>query len=97
MAELNQIKLKIDVHGRTDVELASMMYLIYPKSGIKDESNKNELLQDPYYSGLYIITAIHHQISLSNHKMTMEIVKDSFGDGSDTDGSSVEPNHPCSL
>lgn len=89
MSELNQIKLKIDVHGRTDVELASMLYLVYPKSGIKDDTNKNELLKDPYYSGLYIITAIHHQISLNNHKMTMEIVKDSFGDGNDTSGNAI--------
>lgn len=80
MAEMNQIKIKIDVHGRSDAELGSMLYMIYPKSGPKEAGDVNKSIKDPYYSGLYIITAIHHQITLENHKMTMEIIKDSFGD-----------------
>jgi hypothetical protein len=80
LAEMDQIKMKISVHGRTDIELGSMMYLLYPKSGPKIDSDKNKSIQDEKYSGLYIITAIHHVITLENHTMTMEIIKDSFGD-----------------
>lgn len=80
MAEMNQIKMQIDVHGRSDAELGSMIYVIYPKSGPKEEGDKNKGIKDPYYSGLYLITSIHHQITLENHKMTMEVIKDSFGD-----------------
>lgn len=80
MAEMNQIKLKLDVHGRTDIELGSLIYVYYPKSGPKQENDKNTDIRDPFYSGLYIITAIHHRVTLENHSMTMEVVKDSFGD-----------------
>lgn len=80
LCELNQIKLKIEVHGRTDAEVGSMMYLVYPKSGEKTETDVVKNISDSYFSGLYIITAIHHKITLENHSMTMEIVKDSFGD-----------------
>ena len=80
LAEMNQIKLKISVYGRTDVEVGSMMYFVYPKSGPKNESDLSKGNQDEIYSGLYVITAIHHHITLSQHTMTWEIVKDSFGD-----------------
>jgi len=83
LCELNQIKMKIEVHGRTDIEVGSMLYLIYPKSGEKTESDMVKSISDTYFSGLYIITAIHHRITLENHSMTMEIVKDSFGDIND--------------
>ena len=80
LAELNQIKMKIDVYGRTDVEIGGMLYLLYPKSGPKNETDLNKGIEDSHYSGLYIITAIHHKITINSHLMTMEIVKDSFGD-----------------
>lgn len=80
LAELNQIKMKVEVNGRTDIELGSMMYIVYPKSGPKTAEDKNKSPQDAHYSGLYIITAIHHKITLETHIMEMEIVKDSFGD-----------------
>lgn len=86
MAEMNQIKLKIDVHGRSDVELGSLVYIYYPKSGPKDDGDKNKDMKDPFYSGLYIITAIHHRITLENHSMSMEVIKDSFGDISEGNG-----------
>ena len=80
MAEMNQVKLKLDVHGRTDIELGSMIYVYYPKIGPRSDEDKNKDIKDPLYSGLYIITAIHHRITLENHSMTMEVIKDSFGD-----------------
>ena len=86
MAEMNQVKLKLDVHGRTDVELGSMIYVHYPKSGPRQESDKNKDIKDPFYSGLYIITAIHHRITLESHSMAMEVIKDSFGDITEGNG-----------
>lgn len=86
MLELDQVKMNIDVHGRTDIELGSMLYLMYPKSGPKNEDDKNKSIQDSQYSGLYIITAIHHKITMEHHSMSMEIVKDSFGDSNEGQG-----------
>lgn len=83
LCEINQIKLKIEIHGRSDVEVGSLMYVLYPKSGEKTESDISKSISDSYFSGLYIITAIHHKITLENHVMVMEIVKDSFGDVND--------------
>jgi len=80
MAEMNQVKMKLEVHGRSDVELASLIYLVYPKSGPKTEDDSTKNVEDPQYSGLCIITAIHHSITLETHTMAMEVIKDSFGD-----------------
>lgn len=80
MAELNQIKMKITIHGRSDAEVGSLLYLVYPKNGEKTENDTSHSIDDPFYSGLYLITAIHHRITFDNHEMICEIVKDSYGD-----------------
>jgi hypothetical protein len=63
-----------------------MIYVHYPKSGPRQESDKNKDIKDPLYSGLYIITAIHHRITLESHSMAMEVIKDSFGDITEGNG-----------
>ena len=77
--ELHQVKMHIDVMGRTDVEIGCLIYLHYPKVGERTETEKVKDIADPLYSGLYLITAIHHRVTVENHFMTMEIVKDSLG------------------
>ena len=78
--ELHQVKLNIEVAGRTDVEIGAMIYLVYPLAGEKTDRDAVKGNEDPRYSGLYIISAIHHCITAENHFMTMEIIKDSFGE-----------------
>ena len=83
--ELTNLKLNINVPGRTDVEVGSMLRFSYPELGPQDNPNtKNEDLQ---YSGYYIITALRHKITKTDtieHRMIMEITKDSLVVGSDT-------------
>lgn len=85
LLELTNLKLNINVPGRTDVEVGSMLRFSYPELGPQDNPNtKNEDLQ---YSGYYIITAIRHKITKTDtieHRMIMEITKDSLVTGGDT-------------
>jgi hypothetical protein len=85
LQDVEQVKVKIDVFGRTDMEVGSLIYILYPKSGPRDEEDKNKSIQDRFYSGIYVTTAIHHRINLETYHMTMEAVKDSWGDVSDGD------------
>lgn len=78
MLDLTNLKMHIEVPGRTDVEVGRVLYFIYPSLEAKDESDKNTVKQDTLYSGYYLITAIHHRINKHQHSMIMEIVKDSL-------------------
>jgi len=84
MLELTNLKLNINVPGRTDVEVGSMLRFSYPELGPQDNPNtKNEDIQ---YSGYYIVTAIRHKITKTDtieHRMIMEITKDSLVVGGD--------------
>ena len=84
LLELTNLKLNINVPGRTDVEVGSMLRFTYPQLGPRD--NPSESFEDTLYSGYYIITAIRHKITKSSileHRMIMEIVKDSLSIGGD--------------
>ena len=61
-----------------------MLRFTYPQLGPRD--NPSESFEDTLYSGYYIITAIRHKITKSSileHRMIMEIVKDSLSIGGD--------------
>lgn len=84
LLELTNLKLNINVPGRTDVEVGSMLRFIYPELGPQD--NPNTKAEDVQYSGYYIVTAIRHKITKSDiieHRMVMEITKDSLVVGGD--------------
>lgn len=84
LLELTNLKLNINVPGRTDIEVGNMLRFIYPELGPKD--NPNSKGEDIQYSGYYIITAIRHKITKTDiveHRMVMEIVKDSLFVGGD--------------
>ncbi len=79
MLDLTNLKVHLTVPGRTDVEVGKMLYLSYPKLGGKDDEDiSNHGLEDPLYSGYYLITAIRHKLNFNDHSMTMECVKDSL-------------------
>jgi len=77
MLDLNNFVLEITVPGRTDVEVGSLIDLIFPDISPKDESDTT-MSNDRLYSGKYLITAIRHKVTPVRHHMIMEIVKDSF-------------------
>ena len=74
LLELSNLKLNMTVPGRTDVEVGRVLYFNYPVLGEKE--SPDEKSNDKYYSGYYLVTAIHHSINKSKHMMTMECVKD---------------------
>lgn len=77
LIDLTNIKMNIEVPGRTDIEVGEMIDFRMPKLGPAEDKNSEEQ-KDSLYSGKYLITAIHHRITVNNHTMSMEIVKDSL-------------------
>jgi hypothetical protein len=76
--DLSQIRLELEVPGRTDIEVGRLIQFFYPKAIEKMESTNTAEAFDPFLSGLYLITAIRHVFSLGSHKMYLEVVKDSY-------------------
>lgn len=78
MYDLSNLKIEIEVPGRTDIEVGRLVNFLYPKN---IDKNANDLLEDtldPYMSGIYMITAIRHEFVLNKHTMYIELAKDSF-------------------
>lgn len=78
MKELDNLKLNIIIHGRTDVEAGQLINVKFPDMEPPGESEIAQDKIDNRYSGRYLITAINHKINLLNHSMSMEVIKDSF-------------------
>ena len=78
---LTNVKLNITCPGRTDAEVGRMINFQFPKLGPSsaEDSAKDKL--DTAYSGMYLITAIHHRVTPQEHTLIMEIVKDSLSSG----------------
>jgi hypothetical protein len=62
LLELNNLKLKIVVPGRTDVEVGSLIDIVFPDVSPVDEKDITGH-SDILYSGKYLITAIRHKIN----------------------------------
>lgn len=78
MYDLSNLKIEIEVPGRTDIEVGRLVNFLYPKNIDKNATDLAEDTLDPYMSGIYMITAIRHEFVLNKHTMYMELVKDSF-------------------
>lgn len=74
--EISNIRLELDVMGRTDIEAGQLIYYHYPNS--TDKSLNDQAPFDPLLSGLFLITAIRHTFTPGRHSMRLEVVKDSF-------------------
>jgi len=77
LSQLETFKLNITVHGRTDIEVGQMIFLILGNFKTVDNLSATTEGYDPIYSGKYLITKISHAFTMAKHQMTMEIVKDS--------------------
>jgi len=78
--ELKNYKIEIAIPGRTDVEVGSMIEVDIPDtSPVDDEDIANDKV-DAVYSGMFLITKIHHKINAisQKHSMLLEIAKDSY-------------------
>lgn len=74
--EASNIRLELDVIGRTDAEVGQLIYYHFP-SGTDKLVNTQQTF-DPVLSGLYFVTAIRHTFTPGKHQMRYEVIKDSF-------------------
>jgi hypothetical protein len=77
-ADISTMKMKIVLPGRTDAEVGTIIDFKYPSVSSKTGQTDESTVFDPWISGLYMITAIHHQITKLHHNMICEIAKDSY-------------------
>lgn len=69
--QLNGLRLWLKVAGQGVVKVGDVVSLEFPLNSIEN-------MLDPVLSGNYVVTAIHHEISLTDHDMTVEVCKDSI-------------------
>lgn len=74
--ELNNFKINITIHGRSDIYAGSIIKFNYPKT--VSQNNPNDQGTDELYSGIYVVSAIRHKINFRTHVMILELIKDSF-------------------
>lgn len=74
--ELNNFRVNITVHGRSDLYAGAIIKFNYPET--LSHGNSNEPGTDMLFSGNYIISTIRHKINFRNHVMVLELIKDSF-------------------
>lgn len=74
--EASNIKIEMDVMGRTDAEAGQLIYYHFPSG--TDKMVNTEQPFDPIMSGLYLVTAIRHTFTPGKHEMRYEAIKDSF-------------------
>lgn len=79
MSELNNQAIEITVPGKADVDVGLLARLIFPRTEDKTNQPKIDEIEDPFVSGLYMITAVKHIIRPQNHTMTLRLVRDSLG------------------
>jgi len=79
LMDLTTMRLQLTVPGRTDIEVGRLIRFFYPSVGEKNVKDDSEaFIWDILISGIYMVTAIHHQITPFRHTMFIEISKDSY-------------------
>ena len=73
--KLEVFKLDLEIWGRTWLKVGDVIVVNVGKYTSALGDDKDPI--DPYSSGKYLITALHHRLSLSQHKMSLQCVKDS--------------------
>jgi hypothetical protein len=79
MTELENQAIEITVPGKSDIDVGLLTRLVFPKTEDKTSMPKLNELEDPFVSGLYLITAVKHTIQPQNHTMTLRLIRDSLG------------------
>lgn len=76
LSELDNFKINITVHGRTDIYAGSLIKFNYPDT--VSHATTAERGTDALFSGIYLVSAIRHKINFRNHVMILELTKNSF-------------------
>jgi hypothetical protein len=72
MMEIRTNNVKFDVPGDSNIFAGNVIEIIIPSQ--TDQSGES----DPYISGNFLVTAIHHKLNNSEYSMTLECNKDGF-------------------
>jgi hypothetical protein len=72
MMEIRTNNVKFDVPGDSNIFAGNVIEIIIPSQ--TDQSGES----DPYISGKFLVTAIHHKINNNEYTMTLECNKDGF-------------------
>jgi murein DD-endopeptidase MepM/ murein hydrolase activator NlpD len=78
LEDISGLRMHITVPGRTDAEVGKIINFKYPKVGDSADKSDPKNQWDPFLSGVWMITAIHHKMTPVAHNMILEIAKDSF-------------------
>ena len=85
------LQLSLDVVGNTTVSAGDIIELKIPNTGAY-KSTQNETL-DVLYNGNFLIRSLRHDYDIQNnkHKMSMNVTKDSMGNGLIAPTDNTEP------
>jgi hypothetical protein len=82
LMDLNNLRLNINIYGRTDVEVGRTIEIAFPNFQPASEKDLSTENLDNRFSGNYLITSINHKINPVKHTISMEIVRDSINSNS---------------
>jgi hypothetical protein len=77
LAQLEQFKVDIRIHGRSDLEVGQVIYVNMSEMASIDDKH-HVSLYDKTYSGKFLITALSHRIAKNKHEIHMQCIKDSI-------------------
>ena len=73
LEDISGLRMHITVPGRTDAEVGKIINFKYPKVGDGADKSDPKNQWDPFLSGVWMITAIHHKITPVAHNMILEM------------------------
>lgn len=82
-SQLQQImgmRLKLVVPGNNQLKVGDIIQFNLPSVEPQEGANEGELIRkiDPYYTGLYLITALRHKVDLRSYETIIEICRDTL-------------------
>jgi len=76
---LNNHVLEMTIPGRTDIQVGHLVSVLYPNTSVPDEETRDpDTIFDPFMTGAYLVTAIHHKFDTDRHVMITEVIKNGF-------------------
>lgn len=89
LSSLNQYKFRMEIPGRTDIEVGRLIWVNFPNTVEKTDADIGEdnIAFDKLLSGPYLITAIRHKFDNKRHTIIAEIVRNGLQEslGADQD------------
>lgn len=73
-SSFQQYKFRIEIPGRTDIQVGDCIYLSFPTINEKYEDN-NKPVFDRLLSGVYVLSALHHKFDASRHTILAEVIR----------------------